>query len=111
MIKLIFFSVGKDGIEGKNAPKPGFHFFGGSFGGFKSTSTVGVCGIPPFVTVDYDIEGQNATKPSNGGNGGCGGFGGHHGESFVVALKHIPKISIQSQKGEYTEIYMPSKMK
>lgn len=92
--------LGKDGIKGKNAPKPGFHFFGGSFGDSTSKSDLGISGIPPFLTVDYNIKGENAKKPSNGGSGGCGGFGGYQGESFVVVLKKTPKFSIMSQRGK-----------
>lgn len=95
-----FFKIGKDGIEGKNAPKPGFHFFGGNFGGFDSNSKVGASAIPPFITVNYEIKGNNGKKPSEGGNGGCGGFGGHQGESFVVVLKKPPQFLIMNQQGE-----------
>lgn len=95
----IFRFIGKDGIEGKNAPKPGFHFFGGNFGGFDSSSTIGGSAIPPFITVNYDIKGKEGRKPSNGGNGGCGGLGGIQGKSFVVVLKQPPKFLIINKKG------------
>lgn len=98
---LFLLLLGKDGIEGKNAPKPGFHFFGGNFGGFDSSSSVGASAIPPFITVNYEIKGNNGKKPSKGGDGGCGGFGGHKGETYVVVLKKPPQFSIVDQKGVY----------
>lgn len=98
---LIFYSVlsGKDGVAGKTPEKPGWHWFGGSFDGFNSTSDLGISGYPPFLTVDYEIKGKNAKIPSKGGAGGCGGHGGHPGNSFVVDLKRSTQLSIINHKG------------
>lgn len=99
IIKFYFFLTGKDGEEGKHPAKPGFHFFGESFDGFDFTSSLGVCGIPPFVTVDYEIQGKTGKRSSAGGDGGCGGFGGLPGDAFVVQLKKSTPLSIKNQRG------------
>lgn len=99
MLKLKKKNLGKNGIEGEKPPPPGFHVFGSGFGKFRFNSNVGVCGIPPFLTVNYDIEGENGKKPSNGGDGGSGGVGGRGGKDFVAILKSPMHISLNRYNG------------
>lgn len=102
--------IGKDGVEGETPEDPGWHFFGGSFGGFDSTSELGGTWWPPFVTVNYEIKGKNATWPSKGGDGGSGGLGGHRGDSFIVELQKLTQCSIQNQNGRLCRnFYMKGK--
>ncbi|XP_031631115.1 uncharacterized protein LOC116345674 [Contarinia nasturtii] len=92
---------GKDGEEGETPPEPGFHWFGQPFDTFNCRRTsLGVSKIPPFLTVDYDIEGGNAKKPSAGGNGGVGGIGGKSGQNFIGELKKRSHFVISTNQGD-----------
>lgn len=101
MFFILNLFLGKDGIEGEKPPSKRFHFFGSDFGKFRFNSNVGVCGIPPFLTINYDIEGENGKKPTKGGNGGRGGIGGKGGKYFAAFLKSPMQISLNGQDGMY----------
>lgn len=61
--------------------------------------------IPPFVAVKYNVHGDKAIKPGNGGDGGAGGYGGASGTCLIVGLNQTPNFNVLNRKGNFLMNY------